>query len=300
MRNLPLLALLLTVMLLTPVQGTPIIDEVTTKQTAAPDGRQPSEENTTFWIFGDTGLDRCYGHFLYENATEEGSSNTGNGHQSVSSGRLAVDITCRMDPLLNKEFTLKDGSNIVITLYVEAWGQVGSECGSGNPCKDLTLTLEKGGLPLITNSWALGGGGQEKIDWNIPVNETNNLWSKSEDNPSLRIEFEVQPDSGPECFLVNCDADFYLFYAHPDDEREDSFDGTCDGCNSNIVFPIENITQLGSGVGEEEGNGDGSGSSSTPGFGAALTLLSMMVAIMHISRRRTDTADETEFGKIHF
>lgn len=301
MRRLPLLALLLTVMLLTPVSGGPVIDETGTMQTTAPDSRQPTVENSTFWIFGDEALSRCYGHFMFEsNTTEEGSSRTGYGQQNTDSGRISIDITCRMEPKLEKEFILKEGSNIVLTLFIEVWGDTGATC-DGNPCKDLTLTLERGGQPLLTNSWGMSGNGQERIDWNIPVNETNDVWDKSEGNPSLRIEAEVGAQTGLECVLFDCSADFILYYTHPDSEREAPYQDDCAGCNSNINFPIANITELGSGVGggDDDGSDGGLNSAEVPGFGAGLALISMLVALVHIQRRRSTSEEETAPAKVH-
>ena len=58
MRGVSLVAIVLVAMLITPVQGTPIVDEVNMMQGGGNDDRQPTANNTTYWMFGSEGMDR--------------------------------------------------------------------------------------------------------------------------------------------------------------------------------------------------------------------------------------------------
>ena len=73
MRGVSLVAIVLVAMLITPVQGTPIVDEVNMMQGGGNDDRQPTANNTTYWLFGSEAMDRGKGHFFYDgNNSEQG------------------------------------------------------------------------------------------------------------------------------------------------------------------------------------------------------------------------------------
>ena len=287
MRSASLVAIVLVAMLITPVQGTPIVDEVSTMQ-GGNDDRQPSANNTTYWLFGSEAMDRGHGHFFFDgNESEQGSSQKGYGHKQLDNGRISLDISYRMDPMLAKDMTLELDKTIRGTIYIETWGNTGADC-SNNPCKDFTLTFKKGGLPVASDTFLTGGSGQETITWEFPVAENMTEWKKNQDNIEIQIEYEVEAVSGAECFLLDCSAEIYVFYAHPDDQRDDSADGSCSGCNSNVVFPILEIDMPLPGEGEdgEDGEGGAKAGDSTPGFTTALMLTSMMAAAVVLINKK--------------
>ena len=290
MRGVSLVAIILVAMLITPVQGTPIVDEVSMMQGGGNDDRQPSANNTTFWMFGSEAMDRGHGHFFFDgNESEQGSSQKCYGFKTSSNGRISIDISFRMDPILAKDMILELDKTIRATFYIESYGLTGSDCTGGNPCKDFTATFKKAGLPVASDTFITGGSGQEIITWEFPVAENMTEWKKNQDNIEIQIEYEVQADSNQlGCGTVfNCDADIYVYYTQPDSQRDTNSQGDgCDGCNSNMVLPILEIdSPL---PGEEDGNGTGSNSNDTPGFTTALMLTSMMAAAVLIPKKKEE------------
>ncbi len=291
MRRVSVIAILLVAMLITPVQGTPIVDEVSTMQ-GANDDRQPSANNTTFWMFGSEAMDRGHGHFLFDgNTSEQGSSQKGYGHKQADNGRISIDISFRMEPMLAKDMVLELDKTIRGTIYIETWGNTGVDC-SNNPCKDLTLTFKKGGLPVASDTFLTGGEGQETVNWEFPVAENMTEWKKNQDNIEIQIEYEVEADNtGLGCgTLFDCSAEIYIYYAHPDSERDTNSQGDgCNGCNSNVVLPILEIDMPLPGEGEDGEDGEGnSNSEDTPGFTTALMLTSMMAAAIVLIPKRKE------------
>ena len=276
MRGVSLVAIVLVAMLITPVQGTPIVDEVNMMQGGGNDDRQPTANNTTYWMFGSEGMDRGKGHFFFDgNNSEQGSSPKGYGYKTASNGKISIDISFRMDPILAKDMVLELDKTIRGTFYIESWGNTGSDCQNGGACKDFTVTFKKAGVPVASDTFLTGGNGQETITWEFPVKENMTEWKKNQDNIEIQVEYEVEAQTGALSFL-NTDAEIYFFYTHPDENRDNSITD-CNGCNSNVVFPIIEIDMPLPGE-DEDGNGTGSNSNDTPGFTTALMITSMMAA----------------------
>ena len=258
MRGVSLVAIVLVAMLITPVQGTPIVDEVNMMQGGGNDDRQPSANNTTYWLFGSEAMDRGHGHFFFdENNSEQGSSPKGYGYKTASNGRISIDISFRMDPMLAKDMVLELDKVIRGTFYMESYGLTGSDCTGGNACKEFTVTFKKAGLPVASDTFLTGGSGQETINWEFAVAENMTEWKKNQDNIEVQIEYEVQADnSAIGCGTVfDCSAEIFFFYTHPDQNRDNSVTD-CDGCNSNVVFPILEIDTPLPGVGEDGEDGE--------------------------------------------
>jgi len=294
MRGVSLVAIILVAMLITPVQGTPIVDDVNMMQGGGNDDRQPTANNTTFWMFGSEAMDRGHGHFFFDgNTSEQGSSPKGYGYKSSSNGKLAIDISFRMDPQLSKDMILELDKTIRGTFYIESWGRTGSDCQNGGACKDFTVTFKKAGVPVASDTFLTGGDGQETISWEFPVAENMTEWKKNQDNIEIQVEYEVEADSGN--FgggFFDSDAEIFFFYTHPDENRDNSITD-CDGCNSNVVFPILEIDMPLPGEGEDGEDGEGgSNSESTPGFTTILMLTSMMAAAVVLVSRKNNELEE--------
>ena len=197
-----------------------------------------------------------------------------------------------MDPVLAKDMILELDKTIRATFYIESWGLTGSDCTGGTACKEFTATFKKAGLPVASETFLTGGGGQETITWEFPVAENMTEWKKNQDNIEIQLEYEVQADnSGIECqWVSDCSAEIYVYYAHPDDKRDTNSQGDgCDGCNSNMILPILEIDSPlpGDGEGGEDGEG-GLNSEDAPGFTAALMVTSMMAAAIVLIPKRKE------------
>ena len=191
-----------------------------------------------------------------------------------------------MDPGLAKDMVLELDKTIRATFYIESWGLTGSDCSGGNPCKDFTATFKKAGLPVASDTFITGGSGKETITWEFPVAENMTEWKKSEDNIEIQIEYEVEAQQGLVA-LLNSDAEIFVFYTHPDENRDNSVTD-CDGCNTNVVFPIIEIDVPLPGDGDGEDGEGGSNSESTPGFTTALMLTSMMAAAVVLMPKKDE------------
>jgi len=292
MRGVSLVAIVLVAMLITPVQGTPIVDEVSMMQGGGNDDRQPTANNTTYWLFGSEAMDRGKGHFFYDgNNSEQGSSPKGYGYKTASNGKISIDISFRMDPALTKDMTLELDKVIRGTFYIESWGRTGSDCQNGGACKDFTVTFKKAGVPVASDTFVTGGNGQETLNWEFAVAENMTEWKKNQDNIEIQVEYEVEADTGSSFGLFDQPAEIYFFYTHPDDNRDNSAT-SCDGCNSNVIFPILEIDMpLPGEDGDEDGNG-GSNSESTPGFTTVLMLTSMMAAAVVLVPKKNKELEE--------
>ncbi len=188
MRGVSLVAIMLVAMLITPVQGTPIVDDVNMMQGGGNDDRQPTANNTTYWLFGSEAMDRGKGHFFYDgNNSEQGSSPKGYGYKTSSNGKISIDISFIMDPALTKDMTLELDKTIRGTFYIESWGNTGSDCQNGGPCKDFTVTFKKAGVPVASDTFLTGGNGQETITWEFPVAENMTEWKKNQDNIEIQV-----------------------------------------------------------------------------------------------------------------
>ena len=293
MRGVSLVAIVIVAMLITPVQGTPIVDEVSMMQGGGNDDRQPTANNTTYWLFGSESMDRGHGHFFFDgNTSEQGSSPKGYGYKTASNGKISIDISYRMEPQLAKDMVLELDKTIRGTFYIESWGRTGSDCQNGGACKDFTVTFKKAGVPVASDTFLTGGNGQETISWEFPVAENMTEWKKNQDNIEIQIEYEVEADTGTIFGLADTAAEIYIFYTHPDENRDNSVTD-CDGCNSNVVFPILEIDQPLPGEGEDGENGEGgSNSESTPGFTTLLMLTSMMAAAVVLVSKKNKELEE--------
>ena len=67
-------------------------------------GEQPSHENNTFYLWGQSSGTPCWGHF---NNTDDGSANEGYAESTQANGKMEVEWTCRMDPQLGHDFALE-------------------------------------------------------------------------------------------------------------------------------------------------------------------------------------------------
>ena len=242
---------------------------------------QPSYENNTMYLFGKASANPCWGHF---NNTDEGSDPDGYGGESTSSGRLSISWSCRMDPILGVDFELEVDKTIDLNLYFEGWGNTGSDC-SGEPCKNLNLSFTKGGKPIAEKEIEIVGDGPFQVNWGILVNEDIAMWKKSEDNPVLDIEVELEAIGGTFLGIFNEDADFYIYYTHPEEDRQYPYDTQSDGDNSTITFPILEDSVVDPEVESEGGNGDGAEDS--PGFGMLITGASVLWAALFLNKKKS-------------
>jgi hypothetical protein len=255
-------AVLLTLLMLGSTVASPAS---ATGMTGAMEGSadgQPDHTNNTAYIFGTTSGNPCWNNF---NDTSDNSANTGYGEDEQNSGKLEVEWTCRMDPVLGDTMALEEGQDIRVTLFVDLQGTW--ENGQGNcqgDCENLNVSLMRGSVVSQTMEVAGLVEGQSTVTVNFPVDENITIWNKTSDSPGIRVRMVMYGDSGPLCVFFDCSSHFRLYYTHPAEGREDPDEGG----NSTMVFPILNQTAaddiLGGGNG---GKKDAEEKGFLPGFG---------------------------------
>ena len=274
-------AVLLTLLMLGSTVASPAS---ATGMTGAMEGSadgQPDHTNNTAYIFGTTSGNPCWNNF---NDTSDNSANTGYGEDEQNSGKLEVEWTCRMDPVLGDSMALEEGQDIRVTLFVDLQGTW--ENGQGNcqgDCENLNVSLMRGSVVAATEEVSGLVEGQSTVNVNFPVDENITIWNKTSDSPGIRVRMVMYGDSGPACIFFDCSSHFRLYYTHPDEGREEPGEGG----NSTMVFPILNQTAaddiLGGGDG---GKKDAEDKGFLPGFGLLIGTGALAAAAVSGHRKR--------------
>jgi len=237
-------------------------------------GEQPSHENNTFYLWGQSSGTPCWGHF---NNTDDGSANDGYAETTQGNGKMEVEWTCRMDPQLKEDFALEVDAQIQVHLMIDIAGNW--ENGQGNcqsDCENLNISLMKGGLEVAKYEYTAMTSGENEITITFPVNETLEVWDDATDNPALRVRMVLYASSGLGCgFFFNCDAEFRMYFSG---QEEAQYNGT-------VTFPILNETASEDilGTGDEGGSDDAKG---MPGFG--IFAAASAIGIAAFARRKQE------------
>ncbi len=257
--------------------------DVTVMQSAV-NTEQPTAENNTFNIFGRPNAEPCWGHF---NNTDADNANNGYGEKKGSgSSVVSIDWHCRMDPVLQDTFALKEGENIEVHLALDIAGDANCQ----GQCENLNVSLMRGSVEAVTQEFNAGEGESLMIDWVIPVTPDLVPWNRTDDNPGIKITWAGQGSSGF-LGLSGQPAEFRLYYTHPcHSDTTPPQEANCNSDtekpanhNSSVTFPILNQTEADDilntgGVEEEE----------TPGFGAVVGLGGLAAAAWMRGGREED------------
>ena len=246
---------------------------------------QPTAENNTFNIFGRPNAEPCWGHF---NNTDADNANNGYGEKTGSgSSVLQIDWHCRMDPVLQDTFALKEGENIEVHLALDIQGDANCQ----NQCENLNVSLMRGSVAAVTQEFNAGEGESIMIDWIIPVTPDLVPWNRTDDNPGIQITWAGQGENSGIPFVAGVDPEFRLYYTHPcHSDTTPPQEANCNSDtekpanhNSTVTFPILNQSEadqvLDTGGADEE---------ETPGFGAVVGLGGLAAAAWMRGGREED------------
>jgi hypothetical protein len=199
MRAKTLVALLVTALMLTPVQA----GDVTASQTdPAEDQMQPDVNNQTMYMFfnGSNG-DVAWTHFQsMDNDSEEAYMDDN------ENGQVNVDISFRMTPELTKRIYLEEDGLIRGSFKINVQGDWTNDndgqtaCGP-NDCDELNITLMAG--PNIIGEHHETGlvEGDNTVVFNFQMEEDTVVdWNKKDFNPVVKVEMKLQGDYSPGTF----------------------------------------------------------------------------------------------------
>ena len=245
-----------------------------TAQEVVTDPRQPSPENPHMHVYGSDDLANCFMHFDSNDTSGSAADGYGEKVWNGQNSRIEVDYTCRMESFKQDMYNSENGS---ITVHLEFEIESQSECQDADAqCKNLTLTLYKGGLQLAQEVFmAISTSGDTfSVDWNIPINENMTRFNKSEE-PQIQVEFNYPGYSDVICgFLNSCGGSFRMYYHTPDNPAAE------------IEFPVVNQTVPMEE--EEEGGLIGGVADSVPGFGLLAGIGALAMASVAASRSHRD------------
>ena len=191
MRAKTLVALLVTALMLTPVQA----GDVTASQSQpAEDPMQPDVNNQTMYMhFNGSNGDVAWTHFQsMDNESEEAYMDEN------ENGQVNVDITFRMTPELNKRIYLEEDGLIRGSFKINVQGDWtndndgDSACGQ-NDCDELNITLMAG--PNIIGKHHETGlvQGDNTVIFNFQMEEDTIVdWNKKDFNPVVKVEMKLQ------------------------------------------------------------------------------------------------------------
>ena len=244
---------------------------------------QPTAENNTFNIFGRPNAEPCWGHF---NNTDADNANNGYGEKTGSgSSVLQIDWHCRMDPILQDTFALKEGDNIEVHLALDIDGDAYCKY----QCENLNVSLMRCSVAAVTQEFNAGEGEGIMIDWVIPVTPDLVPWNRTDDNPGIKITWAGQGTDGF-LFSPSQPAEFRLYYTHPcHTDTTAPQEANCNSdtekpanYNSTVTFPILNQSEA------EEVLDIGEDVEETPGFGAVVGLGGLAAAAWMRGGREDD------------
>jgi hypothetical protein len=193
MRAKTLVALLVTALMLTPVQA----GDVTASQTEPEeDPMQPDVNNQTMYMhFNGSNGDVAWTHFQsMDNESEEAYMDEN------ENGQINVDISFRMTPELTKRIYLEEDGLIRGSFKINVQGDWTNDndgqtaCGQ-NDCDELNITLMAG--PNIIGKHHETGlvEGDNTVVFNFQIEEDTVVdWNKKDFNPVVKVEMKLQGD----------------------------------------------------------------------------------------------------------
>jgi hypothetical protein len=234
---------------------------------AADDPRQPSVDNPHMHFWGTGDLSSCWTHF--DSNDSSGSAEEGFGARTYGSGQVEVSLSCRSQDNFKDNMYLNLNGTIRIEIGVYIFSD---DCDpeQDSNCKELTLTLRRGNLAVATEIFPSVSvdGDTEQVVWEIPVDNNMTVWNKSQEEPTLEVEFSKPGYNGIECLFADCTGEFRFYYSNNQD-----------GLDVEANFPIINMTEAVDPDGEG-GSGSDESDGALPGFGILAGISAMAMAVI--------------------
>ena len=187
MRGKTVVALLLTVMLLAPVQG----GDVTAQQEQQEDPRQPNANNTTMYLYHD-GFADAWSHF---NISDADSTEEGEFREEKDNGVININLRFRMKPDLNKQLLMEENGEFRGNFKIDVggdWTNGDNDGPCNNDCENLNITVFRGGAEVWTNQFTGIQEGEQNVPFAFAVTEDHMEWNGRDDNPIIEVTMKLK------------------------------------------------------------------------------------------------------------
>ena len=267
MRGKSLMALMLAVMLLAPVQG----GDVTAQQTQPEDPKQPNANNTTMYLYHD-GFADAWSHFA-NNDTE--STTEGEYREEDDNGVINIDLRFRMKPDLDKRLLMTENGEFRGNFKIDVGGDWTNDNNGpcNNDCDNLNITVFRGGAEVYTNQFTGIQQGEQTVPFAFSVTEDHIEWDGRDDSPIIEVTMKLKGDQQSNGLWLTGNPAWFAIKL---------------GMESRLEMPIDEDSWSEEFQAGEDGMMD---AEDTPGF----TLVAASAAIgmaMFINQRRYEEADE--------
>ena len=206
MRAKTLVALILTAMMLTPVQAG---DVSVSQSEPAEDPKQPNANNTTMYMWSN-GMATEWTHF---NTNETESVEEGELTEEKDNGVINIKYRFTMDPTLDKRLNMTIGGEIRgnFNVYYEGDIDNGGDGSCNNDCEHLNITVYRGASKVYQHTeqpWPAGNWKNVVFSYSITEEDGHTVWDSTNDNPIVEVTMKVkgnQQNTGPGGFLLEGD-----------------------------------------------------------------------------------------------
>lgn len=206
MRAKTLVALILTAMMLTPVQAG---DVSVSQSEPAEDPKQPNANNTTMYMWSN-GMATEWTHF---NTNETESVEEGELTEEKDNGVINIKYRFTMDPTLDKRLNMTIGGEIRgnFNVYYEGDIDNGGDGSCNNDCEHLNITVYRGASKVYQHTeqpWPAENWKNIVFSYSITEEDGHTIWDSTNDNPIVEVTMKVkgnQQNTGPGGFLLEGD-----------------------------------------------------------------------------------------------
>ena len=273
MRSRPIVAILMALFILMPVNGT----GASSMQSEEPaDPKQPSENATTMYLYHD-GYAEAWTHFANNDTM---STAEGEFREEKDNGVIDIKLRFIMKPELQPRLNLTIGGEARGTLRLDLGGdwENGGDGNCNNDCENMNITIYRG--PNIVHKQQMTGlqQGNQSYPFMFTVPEDQAVWDGRDDNPVIEITMKLKGDrtnvAGTGGLLVQgTPAHFALIL----------------GMESRLDLPIDPETWTESFQAGEDGYSD---PEDTPGFTFVAGAAALSMAFFYNVRRHDEQSIE--------
>ena len=190
MRAKTLVALILTAMMLTPVQAG---DVSVSQSEPAEDPKQPNANNTTMYMWSN-GMATEWTHF---NTNETESVEEGELTEEKDNGVINIKYRFTMDPTLDKRLNMTIGGEIRgnFNVYYEGDIDNGGDGSCNNDCEHLNITVYRGASKVYQHTeqpWPAGNWKNVVFSYSITEEDGHTVWDSTNDNPIVEVTMKVK------------------------------------------------------------------------------------------------------------